>query len=190
MLALAPAFLILAAADAAPTREALAAIDEGDRRAADYWVKEGYEWTQELSSFGEALANMFVNAGNGPQARTAVRAEVKRVAALLDDRVSYFKARPSPGFPEMVGFRTIFVDYLVWERRTFAQGMNEALRIVENKKQTREERAAALVKMGNAWDRDEKIWKAKIQTAAKAVYAAMRREDRSEAAGVPAASDR
>ena len=184
MLTLAHAFLIVAAVDAGPPRAAPDAgapyaLNEDDRRAADHYVKEGLEWTQELTSIGETLGNTLADIIEGKQNGKAMRAEIKRVSALVDDRLAYFRARTAPGFPEMVAFRTLFVDYLAWERRSFIKMMDDALKIAESKKQSREQKGEALMKVARAYDGEERVWKAKFDPVRAAVYAAINRKQPS-----------
>jgi len=171
---LAHAFLIVAAVAPAGTNPP--ALSEEDRRAADHYVKEGHAWTQELTSLGENLGNMLMNVVDGKQNGEATRAEIKRVAALGAIRVAHFKATPSPGFPEMVAYRALFLDYLAWEQRSFRPMMNEALKIAEDKKRTRSEKGPAILASVRAYDRDEQVWKAKFEPVIKAVYAAINRK--------------
>jgi hypothetical protein len=173
LLALAHAFLIVAAVDAAPPRAAPYALSEEDRRAADHYVKEGDAWTRELTSLGENLGNMLADVLDGKQTGKAVRAEIKRAASVVEGRLAYFKARPSPAFPEMVAFRTLFLDYIAWEGRTFVRAMNEMLKIAEDKKRARDARAEALLKAMRAAEAEERVWKAKFEPVQAAVYAAI-----------------
>jgi hypothetical protein len=171
------ALLIVAAADAgAPRANPSYVLGEDDRRAADHYVKEGLEWTQELTSHGETLGNMLADVIEGKQTGAAMRAEIKRVKVVVDDRLAYFKARPSPRFPEMVAFRALFIDYLAWEGRTFVRMMNEMATIAEDKKRTREAKGDALLKAMRAYDVEERAWKAKFEPAQAAVYAAINRK--------------
>jgi hypothetical protein len=105
-----------------------------------------------------------------------MRAEIKRVKVVVDDRLAYFKARPSPRFSEMVAFRALFIDYLAWEVRTFVRMMNEMATIAEDKKRTREAKGDALLKAMRAYDVEERAWKAKFEPAQAAVYAAINRK--------------
>jgi hypothetical protein len=173
LLALAHAFLIVAAVDAAPSRAAPHALTEEDRRAADRYVKEGDAWTHELTSLGENLGNILADVLDGKQTGKAMRAEIKRAAAIVDARIAYFKARPSPAFPEMVAFRRLFIDYVAWEGRTFVKAMNDMLKIAEDKKRPRDARAEALLKAMRAADAEERVWKAKFEPVQAAVYAAI-----------------
>ena len=181
MLALAHAFLIVAAVDAgaaraAPPDAAPYALSEDDRRAADHYVKEGLEWTKELTSIGERLGNTLADVIEGKQNGKAMRAEIKRVSALVDDRLAYFRARTAPGFAEMSAFRALFVEYLAWERRSFIRMMGDALKIAESRDRSREQKGDALLKVVRAYDAEERVWKAKFDPAQAAVYAAINRK--------------
>jgi hypothetical protein len=170
---LAHAFLIVAAVDAGAAPYALS---EDDRRAADHYVKEGLEWTKELTSIGERLGNTLADVIEGKQNGKAMRAEIKRVSALVDDRLAYFRARTAPGFAEMSAFRALFVEYLAWERRSFIGMMGDALKIAESKNRSREQKGDALLKVVRAYDAEERVWKAKFEPAQAAVYAAINRK--------------
>jgi hypothetical protein len=176
VLTLAHAFLIVAAVEAAPSRAAPTVISEEDGRAADHYVKDGTSWTRELTSLGEGVGNMLADVLDGKQTGKVMRAEIKRVAGVIDDRLASFKARPSPGFPEMVAFRTLFIDYIAWEGRAFVRVMNDMLKIAEDKKRARDAKAEALLKAMRASDAEERVWKAKLEPAQAAVYAAINRK--------------
>jgi hypothetical protein len=181
LLALAHAFLIVAAVDAGPARAAPpdaapSALSEDDRLAADHYVKEGLAWTKELTSIGETLGNTLADVIEGKQNGKAMRAEIKRVSALVDDRLAYFRARAAPGFPEMSTFRTLFIEYLAWERRSFIKLMGDALKIAESKNQSREQKGDALLKVVRAYDAEERVWKAKFDPVQAAVYTAISRK--------------
>jgi hypothetical protein len=177
MRALVHALLILAAVDAgAAARAATSAPTAADRAAADQFIKDGFAWTRELTSMGEKLGNMLVQVLDGKQTGDEVRAEIKRVSGVIDQRLTQFKARPSPTFPEMVAFRALFLDYLAWEGKVFGPMIGEGLEIVENKKQPRAVRADTLIKKLQGFDEEEKPWKARLQTSMKDVYAAINRK--------------
>jgi hypothetical protein len=179
VLSIAHALLIITAVDigapspGAPLLVAASPITSPDRAAADQFIKDGFAWTRELTTMGEKLGHMLVDVLDGKQTGAAVRAEIKRVSGVIAERLEQFKARPSPAFPEMVAFRTLFLDYLVWEGRVFGPMMNEALKIVEDKKQARDARADALIKKLQSFDAEEQPWKARLQTSMKSVYAAV-----------------
>lgn len=174
MLTTAHALLILAAFDtSAPSPVATAPLTAADRAAADQFIKDGFAWTRELTTMGEALGHMLVDVLDGKQTGDAVRAEIKRVSGVIDERLAQFKGRASPGFAEMVAFRALFLDYLAWEGRVFGPMMNEALTIVENKKQPRDARADALIKKLQGFDKEEQPWKTRLQASMKSVYAAV-----------------
>jgi hypothetical protein len=179
VLAIAHALLIFAAVDpgvGAPARAATTTVTAADRAAADQFIKDGFAWTRELTSMGEKLGNMLVQVLDGKQSGDAVRAEIKRVSGVIDQRLAQFKARPSPAFPQMVAFRAQFLDYLAWEGRVFGPMIGEGLEIVENRKQTRDARADALIKKLQSFDAEEQPWKARLQTSMKDVYAAINRK--------------
>ena len=177
MLSIAHAFVILAAVETgARAPVATASISAADRAAADQFIKDGFAWTRELTTMGEKLGHMLVDVLDGKQTGAGVRAEIKRVSGVIDERLAQFKARPSPAFPEMVAFRTLFLDYLAWEGRVFGPMMNEGLKIVDDKKQARDARADALIKKLQSFDAEEQPWKARLQTSMKSVYAAVNRK--------------
>ncbi len=170
------ASILLAAAVAAtqpvPTKLPL---DAAQKSAAEAWVKDGLAWTNELTSLGEKLGMMLAPILDGKQSGDAMRAEVKRTEAKLAAKLESFKARPSPSFAEMNAFRTIFLDYLVWEGRIFVTLMNDLARIAEDKKMKRDQKEPALMKTLRASESDENAWKAKIEAALKAVNTAISR---------------
>jgi hypothetical protein len=174
VLTVAHALLILAAVDTStPSPVAAAPITAPDRAAADQFVKDGFAWTRELTTMGEKLGHMLIDVLDGKQTGAGVRAEIKRVSGVIDERLTQFKARPTPAFPEMVSFRALFLDYLAWEGRVFGPMMNEALKIVDDKKQPRDARADALIKKLQGFDAEEQPWKTRLQTSMKSVYAAI-----------------
>jgi hypothetical protein len=171
------ASILLAAAVAATQPvPAKPPLDAAQKSAAAAWVNDGIAWTKELTSLGEKLGAMLVPILDGKQSGEAMRAEVKRTEAKLDAKLAYFKARPSPAFAEMNAFRTIFLDYLVWEGRIFVTLMNDLSKIAEDKKMTRDQKGPALMKTLRAQESDENAWKAKIEAAMNAVNTAISRK--------------
>jgi hypothetical protein len=79
----------------------------------------------------------------------------------------------------MVAFRTLFIDYLVWEGRTFVRMMNEMATIAEDKTRPREAKGDAMLKAMRAYDVEERAWKARFEPAQAAVYAAINRKQPS-----------
>jgi len=175
-LAIAHALLIVAPVDAGAATAPAHVLGEEDRRAADHYVKEGLDWTQELTSLGANLGNMLVDVLEDKQTGKVMRVEIKRVSALIDDRLRYFKKRPSPAFAEMAAFRALFVDYLAWGARTFIPMMNDMLKVAEDKKRGRNAQGQALMKVMRAYEAEERTWKAKFDLVQAAVYEAINRK--------------
>ena len=176
MLHLAPSILLAAVVAAAQPVPAKRALDAEQKSAADAWVKDGVVWTNELQSLGEKVGRMLPLLLDGKLNGEAVRAEIKRAGAKMDARLDDFKARPSPAFAEMKAYRTLFLDYLVWEGRMFVTMMNDLSRIAEDKKVKREKRLEALLEIMHAQEGEENVWKAKLEAAKKTVYAAINRK--------------
>ena len=162
----------VAAAQPVPTKRG---PDEAQKRAADSWVKDGIAWTTELTAHGQKLGAMLPPILNGKQNGDAMRAELKRSAAVLDAKLEHFKARPSPAFAEMNAFRTTFLDYLAWENRVYVALMTDLLKIAEDKKLKREQKQEALLQTLRASESEENVWKSKIETAMKDVNGAINR---------------
>jgi hypothetical protein len=150
-LAIAHALLIVAPVDRGVATAPAHALGEEDRRAADHYIKDGLDWTQELTSLGANLGNMLVDVLEEKQTGKVMRAEMKRVSTLIDDRLRYFRKRSSPAFTEMAAFRALFIDYLSWGAR------NDMLKIAEDKKRSREARGQALMKVMRAYEAEERI---------------------------------
>jgi hypothetical protein len=176
MLHVAPSILLAAALAAAQPVPAKRALDAEQKSAADGWVKDAIAWTTALTSYGEKMGNMLPPVLDGKQNGNAMRAELKRTAVLLDDKLAYFKARPSPAFAEMAAFKTGFVDYLVWENRVYVALMSDLIKIAEDKKMKRDKKEAALLQTLRSQESEENAWKAKIEASMKAVYGAINRK--------------
>jgi hypothetical protein len=170
MLYVAPSILLVAAVAAAQPVPAKPGPDEAQKRAAAAWLKDGIDWTNQLTTYGETLGKMLGPIIDG-KSGDAMRAELKRTKAALDDKLAYFKGRPSPAFPEMNAFRTVFLDYLAWENRIFVTLMGDLLKIAEDRKKNRAQKEPALMQVLQSSDRDEQGWKAKISASMQALQA-------------------
>lgn len=174
MLYVAPSILVAAVAAAQPV-PTTAAPDAEQKRAAAAWVQDGVTWTNQLTSYGEALGKMLPPILDGTSGNS-MRAELKRTKATLDDKLESFKARPSPSFAEMKAFRAVFLDYLAWENRTLVKLMGDLLEIAENRKMKREKREAALLATLRSTESDENAWKAKLEASIRMVQGAVNRK--------------
>jgi len=172
----APAILIatiVASAQAGPT--ARPPTDE-QKRAADAWVRDAYAWADQLTKLGEGLGEMLADVLDGKQRSDALAKRLKQNTALMDEKAGAFKARPAPAFAEMTAFKRAFLDYLAWEKELIVGWIGGAVRIADDKKLTAAQKKQAVSDSLHANEKDEDARKEQIQTAMKAVYAALNRK--------------
>jgi hypothetical protein len=146
------------------------------KQAADAWVKDAYAWADQLTKLGEGLGTTFTAVLDGKQRTAVLKRQLDEATAQMDDKAAAFGARPAPTFAEMAAFKAAFVDYLAWERKVIVGWISEAVRISDDKKLKRAEKEKVVLASLRAQAKDEDVWKAKIQAAMKAVYAALNRK--------------
>jgi hypothetical protein len=146
------------------------------KQAADAWVKDAYAWADRLTKLGESLGTTLNNVFDGTQTTAGLKLKLKVATGEMDEKASAFGARPAPTFEEMSAFKAAFLDYLAWERKMMVAWVTDAIRIADDRKLKPEEKAKAASDSLHAQGKDEDARKAKIESAMKAVYAALNRK--------------
>jgi len=151
MLHVAPAVLIAAAVTATEPAPVRSPLSDEDRRAAQSYLTESVAMTRQLPDRGKKLGGMLAALLQGQfKNGNPVRAELKAALAFFDENIAYFKRKPAPKFPQMSKFRTVFLDFLGWERQFLVTWIGDSLKILENPKLGRDEKQRLLIQATNA----------------------------------------
>jgi hypothetical protein len=176
MLQIAPAVLIAAAVTATqpvPLRRPLGA---DERRAAEAYLKDSLALTEALFDRGRKLGELLGALLQGQMTDTGpVRTGLKESLSFVDERIAHFKTKAAPKFPEMSRYRTVFMDYLAWERQFFVTWIGDSLKVLENPKLSSEEKKRLLIEGTNAQAAEEKVRTTRIDAAMAEVNAALKR---------------
>ena len=155
MLHVAPAVLIAAAVTATQPVPARPPISDEERRTAQLYLTESVAMTRQLGDRAKRLGGMLAALLQG-QAKNGnpIRAELKAALSFVDQKTAYFKTKPAPKFSEMSKFRTVFLDYLGFERQFLVTWIGDSLKVLEDPKLGRDEKKRLLIQAATA-HRDE-----------------------------------
>lgn len=147
-----------------------------EARASHSFATEWHNWSQGLTTDGEAIGQMVVDAVNGsPVERDQFEAGLSEFEKKVSDKAHEYEGASLPTVSELQSYRDLVVGYLKWQGSVPMAAMRDVMDLATNAQLTDISKREQIMEIMTRTDEQEREWKDRMDDAAAVLEAWVKR---------------